>query len=94
MDVALNETHIPHPPHPYYPLEVEIVGYLANDWSVPTLLAVFATGCAGIFSITYAIVKRYRPHLPIGELLTILWFVLCTCLLFDIYCTAMADTYL
>ena len=29
--VALNATHLPHP---FYPIEANIVGYLANQWSV------------------------------------------------------------
>src|ERR1700761_6579616 len=65
------------PLHPYYPTEIEIVGYLANTMSVPMLLASFAGGCAVIFSITYLIVKRVRPSTSNGELATILWFVLC-----------------
>ncbi|KAF2143318.1 uncharacterized protein K452DRAFT_225394 [Aplosporella prunicola CBS 121167] len=66
--------------HPYYPLEVEIVGYLANDWTVPHLLGAFATGCAVIFAATYLVTKRVRPALPTSELLTIMWFVLCGCI--------------
>lgn len=65
------------PKHPYYPLGVEVAGYLANEWSVLTLLTIFATGCAAIFSCTYLIVTKIRPKLPTSELLTILWFVLC-----------------
>ncbi|KAF2087060.1 Emopamil-binding protein [Saccharata proteae CBS 121410] len=76
MEIVLNATKLPHPPHPYYPLEVEIIGYLANDWTVPALLASFAAGCALIFGVTYVLVKRTRPQLPATELLTILWFVL------------------
>lgn len=69
------------PIHPYYPLEIEITGgYLANEWSVPTLLALFSAGCAGIFTVTHLIVTRIRPNLPTSELLTILWLVLSGCI--------------
>ncbi|MCJ1361924.1 hypothetical protein MMC16_001025 [Acarospora aff. strigata] len=69
----MNVTKIPHP---FYPVETEIVGYLANEWSVPTLLAVFAAGWAVILGITSALVKRHNPSLPSGEKAAILWFVL------------------
>lgn len=75
--IEINATKIPHPPHPYYPLEVEIVGYLANDLTVPQLLASFAAGCAGIFLVTYLAAKKMKPTLRGSELLQILWFVLC-----------------
>jgi len=64
-------------PHPFYPIETEIVGYLANEWSVPTLLGVFAAGWAVILAATLAVVKRHNPTLPSGEKAVILWFILC-----------------
>lgn len=71
----------PTPPlHPYYPLEIEIIDYLANEHSVPTLLALFTAGCTAVFALTHAVVKRVRPGLPTSELLTILWFVLSGCI--------------
>lgn len=76
LDIANNASKISHPPHPYYPLEVEITGYLANEWSVPLLLAVFASGCAVIFSATYLIIKKVQPRMPVHEVFTVMWFVL------------------
>ena len=76
--IELNATKIPHPPHPYYPLGIEIVGYLANEWSTLHLLLTFFSGCAVIFTVTTLLVKKVRPNLPQSELLTLLWFVLCT----------------
>lgn len=72
-----NETKLTHPPHPYYPIEIEIVGYLANDYSVPTLLALFATGCAVILGFTHYVAKIRNPDLPASEIVRIMWFVLC-----------------
>lgn len=66
--------------HPYYPPDIEIAGYLANAYGVPTLLSFFATGCVGIFTFTYFIISRTRSSLPTSELLTVLWFVLCGCI--------------
>ncbi|CAI6336238.1 unnamed protein product [Periconia digitata] len=77
---ALPETVVPKnalPLHPYYPVEATIVGYAANKWNTLELCSLFASGCAVIFAITYLIVKRVRPGLSMGDLTTILWFVLC-----------------
>lgn len=79
-DSVMEATKDKFPPHPYYPLEAEIVGYLANEWSVPMLLASFAAGCAVIFATTDTIVKRIHPRLPRSELWTINWFVLSGCI--------------
>ncbi|KKY15818.1 putative ebp domain-containing protein [Diplodia seriata] len=76
VPVQLNTTNPPDPLHPYYPLEVEIAGYLANDYTVAQLLASFATGCAVVFLVTYLVAKKLRPTLRGTELLQILWFVL------------------
>ncbi|KAF2749403.1 EBDP4, emopamil-binding protein [Sporormia fimetaria CBS 119925] len=65
------------PVHPYYPIEAEIVGYLANEWDTLTLLFAFAGGCTAIFSVTYMIVKRLRPNVSYSDLATVMWFVLC-----------------
>ena len=64
-------------PHPYYPLEVEIVGYLANEWSVPLLLGVFFSGCAVLAVFTHVCATKQNPHLRKSEITTIMWFVLC-----------------
>ncbi|KAF2148441.1 Emopamil-binding protein [Myriangium duriaei CBS 260.36] len=62
--------------HPYYPVGVHIAGYLANESSVPYLLACFAVGCSVIFSASYFVTKSLRPNISKGELLTVMWFVL------------------
>lgn len=76
MDIPFNGSKISHPPHPYYPLEVEITGYLANEWSVPVLLGIFFAGCAILFSSTYIVIKRVHPTMPRGEMWAVMWFVL------------------
>jgi hypothetical protein len=63
--------------HNYYPLEVEIASYLANEWSVPVLLASFSAVCATVLLTTLVIVNKVHPHLPTIEKATIWWFVLC-----------------
>jgi cholestenol delta-isomerase len=62
--------------HPFYPLEADIVGYLANEWSVLTLLGVFAAGWVVILGVTQILVTRHNPTLGTADRYAILWFVL------------------
>ena len=63
--------------HPYYPLDVEIASYLANEYSVPFLLGVFFSLCAGIVAFTRGWVRNFHPGLPGREKAAIWWFVIC-----------------
>lgn len=65
--------------HPYYPLEVEITSYLANEWSVPVLLGVSFGLCVTILFGTLAVVHKVHPGLHGAEKAAIWWFVLCKC---------------
>ncbi len=65
-----------HPPHPFYPIGVEIVGYLANRWSVPALLGIFLGGWLVILALTWASVSWFLPRLRQADKLIILWFIL------------------
>lgn len=69
-------TKVEHLPHPFYPLGVEVVGYLANRWSVPTLLGIFLGGCVVILGLTWASISWYSPRLHRNDKLIILWFIL------------------
>lgn len=63
--------------HPYYPLEVEIASYLANEWSVPILLSMFAILCGLILVGTVCLVDKVHKRLPATEKAAVWWFVLC-----------------
>jgi cholestenol Delta-isomerase len=63
--------------HPYYPIEVEIASYLANEWSVPVLLAAFSGVCATVLLTAQIVVDRVHPNLRAVEKATIWWFILC-----------------
>jgi len=78
--MAAGNFSLPPGQHPYYPIEKEIVGYLANELGTLDLLLMFAAGCVAIFSVTYVMVKRLRPNASTGDLSTIMWFVLCGCI--------------
>lgn len=72
-----NAAEMVQPPHPFYPLEANIIGYLANDRSVLGLLGLFALGNAVLLGTTFALVNSYKPSLPLREKATVMWFVLC-----------------
>lgn len=74
--IAENITKLAMAIHPYFPLDAQIPGYAANEWSVPALLGVFFGVCTALFTATYFLAKRIQPTLRSGELLTIMWFVL------------------
>jgi hypothetical protein len=65
------------PLHPYYPLEAEVIGYIANDLSVAQLLMLFGAGVAVISAISLTVVWMVKPKLGAGETMTVLWFVSC-----------------
>ena len=65
------------PPHPFYPLEANIVGYLANEWSVTALVGVFFTACVLVLASTQLLLHLCNPQLPGKEKAIVLWFVLC-----------------
>jgi hypothetical protein len=79
LDLPFNATGTPLmvTDHHYYPLEVEIANYLANEWSVPVLLGIFAAVCASIVIGTVVIIDKTHPNLPKGEKAAIWWFVIC-----------------
>lgn len=63
-------------PTGHFPVEAEIVGYLANSLSVPALLGLFAAGWVVILGTTNLLIKRHNPTLGVGDRSAILWFVL------------------
>ncbi|KAL5430872.1 hypothetical protein PMIN07_009771 [Paraphaeosphaeria minitans] len=74
---ALREKLPVSPKHPYFPPESPIVGYLANEYNTVELVSLFAAGCAVVFSLAFVTVKKLRPTVPVSDLTTIMWFVLC-----------------
>ena len=62
--------------HPFYPLEADIVGYLANGLSVSALLASFASGCALILGGTLVLLRLNKPLLRATDQAVVLWFML------------------
>ena len=81
VEFAKNITEMVPPLHPFYPLGSEIVGYLANDWNVPTMLAAFVGCMVVLMGSTYMAVERFLPNLTSGNKFALHWFVLSTSLL-------------
>jgi hypothetical protein len=72
-DTAMN----PEVTHPYYPVDIEISGYVANEWPFLTLLVILGSACAFILALARGVTRYLRPDLPRSEVLTVLWFILC-----------------
>ncbi|KAI5209571.1 Emopamil-binding protein [Aureobasidium subglaciale] len=66
--------------HPYYPLDANIAGYVANESTVLSLLGSFVASCMALFGFTYLIVRKVNPRLSTTEVSTVMWFVLCGCI--------------
>jgi cholestenol Delta-isomerase len=75
--MTVSASNIPIPPHPFYPPEINLVGYLANDWDVPTLVGLFFGGWAVISAVTISGIRWYNPRLGGWDQATTMWFVLC-----------------
>ena len=69
-------SHIHTPPHPFYPPELNVVGYAANHWSMTKLLTVFFGSCAVYLGALFVVVRRYNPKLGGRELAAVVWFLL------------------
>lgn len=63
-------------PHPYYPLGVQLPGYLANEISVLSLICRFAVCWVAVLSIAFLIINRVRPSASRSDRLAFLWFCL------------------
>lgn len=64
--------------HPYYPQGALLSGnnFIANTWSVPTLVQVFAIDCASLLAVTFVIVRQANPSLKFTDQWKVLWFIL------------------
>jgi cholestenol Delta-isomerase len=72
-------TDLPLQPHPYYPADLILPGYVPNDLDATRLMVGFAAMCAVVFSIAYLV----NDDLKFSDRLTVVWFVICECILFS-----------
>jgi cholestenol delta-isomerase len=71
-------TEVTAPPHPYYPVGIALSGdlFIANAWSVPSLVQTFAAGLAVILLATFWIARNVNSSLSSSDRVLVLWFVL------------------
>ncbi|PLN83420.1 Emopamil-binding protein [Aspergillus taichungensis] len=62
--------------HPYYPLDAQIKGYVANEASIFKLLGAASIVAVSLLGTTFTLVTIARPSLNNADRLAILWFVL------------------
>ncbi|KAH7015974.1 putative EBP domain protein [Macrophomina phaseolina] len=62
--------------HPYYPLDLELPGYVENTIDLTTLLLAFSAGVACILGTALIAAHRYRPSISKHDQFLVLWFVL------------------
>jgi cholestenol Delta-isomerase len=66
------------PLHPYYPVGIALSGdlFIANAWSVSSLVQTFAAGLALILLVSFLIARNVNPNLSTSDRVLVLWFVL------------------
>jgi hypothetical protein len=74
---ATTSTLLSATPHPFYPVSIELTGYLANDKDTGALLGIALAGLAVICSAAWALVSRISPRVGTVDKLAVLWFVSC-----------------
>ncbi|EXJ91071.1 hypothetical protein A1O1_04178 [Capronia coronata CBS 617.96] len=62
--------------HPYFPVETELVNFIANDMTLFQLLAAFGSGCAVILSAAWLLASNVSPRLKTRDKFVVLWFCL------------------
>src|SRR6516162_7605247 len=75
-------TDLPLQLHPYYPADLMLPAYVPNDLDATRLMVTFASMCAVVFSIAYLV----NDDLKFSDRLTVVWFVICECILFFVFC--------
>jgi hypothetical protein len=65
-------------PHPYYPADLILRGYVPNDLDATRLVVTFGSTCAVVFGIAYLV----NDDLKFSDRLIVVWFVICECVLF------------
>ena len=76
LDAAKSGSALAHPPHPFYPVEVELIGYLANDKSTLSLLLIFLAGLIVICVASWVVLSKYYPQVRTIDKWALLW---CMC---------------
>jgi hypothetical protein len=65
------------PSHPYFPLDLELPLYVANEWELVRILACFVIALGTLLAFTIVATKAVNPRLTRRNRATVWWFVLC-----------------
>jgi cholestenol delta-isomerase len=61
--------------HPFYPLDLNPIGYVSNTMSITALLGTFTVAVAGVIVFTSAVLKAAKPNLSRTDKILVGWFV-------------------
>lgn len=75
--MILGGKSVPNPLHPYFPTDILLDGYVANELSVPAVLAIFSAATTAVLVTAALVVRQSRPSISAADLFTTLWFILC-----------------
>lgn len=65
-------------PHPFYPLDSNLVGYVAMDWDVYGIFTVFGVGIMVVLLATRMVSQKLSPNLHGRDQAFAVWFMICT----------------
>lgn len=61
--------------HPFYPPDLDPIGYAANTLSITALLGTFAVAVAGVIAFSSAVLKAVKPNISRTDKILVGWFV-------------------
>ncbi|KAJ5387842.1 hypothetical protein N7509_010383 [Penicillium cosmopolitanum] len=68
--------------HPFYPPDLDPIGYAANTMSIIALLGTFAVAVAGVIGFSSAVLKAAKPNISRIDKILVGWFVFSGCIHF------------
>ncbi|KAA8644973.1 EXPERA domain-containing protein [Aspergillus tanneri] len=68
--------------HPFYPPDINLIGYVSNTMNIPALLSTFVIGGIAVISFTSVVLKRLKPTLSRQDKVLAGWFVFTGCIHF------------
>lgn len=61
--------------HPFYPPDLNPIGYAANTMSISALLGIFAIVTVGVIGLSSVIIKAVKPNISRADKILVGWFV-------------------
>lgn len=68
--------------HPFYPPDLNPIGYAANTMSISALLGIFAIVTVGVIGLSSVIIKAVKPNISRADKILVGWFVFSGCIHF------------